>query len=108
MNIGERRYSNVCYDAPGNREVLRVEELLFVGGPADGQRAFVEPVRYVRWPVLVELSGRAADCLADAGPLMEKDESVEYKRISVGGFEVMFFDEGIHPLKKLIDGYKAP
>lgn len=108
MNIGERRDSNVCYDASCNREGLSVEELLFVGGPADGQRAFVEPVRYVRWPALGELSGRAADCLADAGPLMEKDKWVEYKRISVGGFDVMFFDEGIHPLKKLIDGYRAP
>ena len=66
-------------------------------------KAFVEPVRYVRWPAL---SG-AADCLADAGPLMEKDKWVD-KRISVGGFDVMFFDEGIHPLKKLIDGYRAP
>lgn len=39
---------------------------------------------------------------------MKKEEWVEYKRITIGDFDVMFFDEGIHPLKKLIDGYKAP
>jgi hypothetical protein len=91
----------------GNREELSVKEILFLGGPADGKRAFVEPVPYIRWPVSVDSCASVAICSEATVPLMEKDDWVEYKRITMGDFDVMFFDEGINPLKKLIDGYKA-
>lgn|GEM_PF-5118911 len=84
-----------------------MEEILFVGGPADGQRAFVENVPHVRWQLSVDPGACVAAWTSGKVPPLEKEDWVEYKRITIGDFDVMFFDEGIHPLKKLIDGYKA-
>lgn len=84
-----------------------MEEVLFLGGPADGKRAFLDPVPYIRWPVSECLCANVASWTSDKVPRKAKEDWVEYKRITMDGFDVMFFDEGVHPLKKLIDGYKA-
>ena len=85
-----------------------MRELLFIGGPIDGQRKLVDnSARDVWWPKLVDRS-----ILDDQGeppkPRSLEEDAVKYERVELGQNEIMFHDEGTPLLKKLIEGYKRP
>ena len=85
-----------------------MRELLFIGGPIDGHRKWVDDsARDVWWPKSVDRS-----IMDDQGeppkPRFPEEDEVKYERVELGQNEIMFHDEGTPLLKKLIEGYKRP
>lgn len=90
----------------------KARERLFIGGPIDGQRKWVDnSASDVWWP---KSDDRSIWDLAKDGqgtqpkPRSLEEDAVKYERVELGQNEIMFHDEGTPLLKKLIEGYKRP
>lgn len=89
-----------------------MRELLFIGGPIDGHRKWVDnSARDVWWPKSDDRSiwDVAKDDQGEPPkPRSLEEDAVKYERVELGQNEIMFHDEGTPLLKKLIEGYKRP
>lgn len=89
---------------------MKYEDVLFIGGAADGERRSVpDGIPYMEVPVLPRVPARMSDANADPGVTVAfRTERYSRQRLRGESADfVVYVAEGVDAIGALIDGYRS-